>query len=117
MILQDELLEKHGLNVKHLDEGNHKIKCPQCQPPHDSHDRPMSVEISYDKIVFFCHHCEFKGGVMAQSALVGAPQKSAPQKKTFTQNTSTFLDEYFEREAFQNLLMRRLRFFQRMMNG
>jgi len=102
MTLLDEAFEKHGLKIGHLDEGNHKIKCPECQPPHDSHDRPMSVEISHDKVVFFCHHCENKGGVMEQSALTGTQKRTVPQRKPFTPNTastSTFLDDYFEKRG------------------
>ena len=99
MTLQDEIFEKHGLIIKHLDEGNHKTKCPQCQPPHDSSDRPMSVEISNEKIIFFCHHCEFKGGVMAQSALTGTVRKLEPQRKPFSPSPpsdSNFLSDYFK---------------------
>ena len=83
MTLQDEIFEKHGLSVKHLDEGNHKIKCPQCQPPHDSSDRPMSVEISNDKIVFFCHHCEHKGGVLSDAEYAAAILRPYVSEKTY----------------------------------
>jgi len=96
MTLQDEIFEKHGIKCNHLDEGNYKIKCPECQPPHDSNDRPLSVEISMDKIIFFCHHCESKGGVMAKSALSGTPRKAQPMRKDFVLSSSSFLDDYFK---------------------
>ena len=66
MRLQDKLLEQYNINVMHLDYGSHKNKCPPCQPPHDSKDRPLSVEITASSLLFFCHHCEYKGGVFEE---------------------------------------------------
>jgi twinkle protein len=56
------VLNENAINVKHYAEGNQKVKCPQCQPPHNPRDTPLSVTIESGKVVWNCHHCEFKGG-------------------------------------------------------
>lgn len=62
MMIENKLNEK-GIRVKHTQVGNQKTKCPECQPPHDSRDRPLSVNIKDDgSAVWLCHHCDFKGG-------------------------------------------------------
>ena len=56
-------LADNGIRVNNTTVGNSKTKCPQCQPPHDSHDNPLSVNITdIGTAVWFCHHCDFKGG-------------------------------------------------------
>ena len=62
MNLQVKLKDEHNIDAQNLDEGSHKIKCPQCQPPHDSHDTPLSVSINDDGAVWLCHHCDWTGG-------------------------------------------------------
>jgi len=39
-------LADNGIRVNNTTVGNSKTKCPQCQPPHDSHDNPLSVNIT-----------------------------------------------------------------------
>jgi len=56
------VLNENAINVKHYAEGNQKVKCPQCQPPHNPRDTPLSVTIESGKVVWNCHHCEFRGG-------------------------------------------------------
>ena len=53
MQLLDDLEERYQINARRLNHGNHKIKCPACQPPHNSKDRPLSIEITNQKIMFF----------------------------------------------------------------
>jgi twinkle protein len=64
MNIENKLLEK-GIRAKKYSAGTQKIKCPECQPPHNSQDRPLSLTIDVDGLsaVWFCHHCEHKGGV------------------------------------------------------
>ena len=50
------------INLKHYGEGNQKVKCPSCQPPHNPKDNPLSVTIENNTVVWNCHHCEFRGG-------------------------------------------------------
>jgi len=62
MNIENKLIEK-GIRPKNLELGTQKIKCPECQPPHNSHDRPLSLTFEQDGVIWFCHHCEFKGGL------------------------------------------------------
>ena len=56
------VLYENRINVKHHGEGNQKVKCPQCQPPHNPKDNPLSVTFSGNGVVWNCHHCGWKGG-------------------------------------------------------
>ena len=45
--------------------GSQKTKCPQCQTgskPHNLSDNPLTVTIEGEKVVWYCHHCEWTGG-------------------------------------------------------
>lgn len=62
MMIENKLNE-NGIKLKHYAVGNQKTKCPQCQPPHDAKDRPLSVNIKDDgTALWLCHHCDYKGG-------------------------------------------------------
>ena len=56
-------LSEEGINTQNLNEGNNKIKCPKCQPPHNSRDNPLSVTLENGTAKWKCHHCEWSGGV------------------------------------------------------
>ncbi len=58
----DKTLIENNINLKHQQEGNQKVKCPQCQPPHNPRDNPLSVTITNDSVMWKCHHCEWTGG-------------------------------------------------------
>ncbi len=62
MIDISQKLAEAGINPKHLGDGNQKLKCPQCQPPHNPRDNPLSVTIEGNTVVWKCHHCEWTGG-------------------------------------------------------
>jgi twinkle protein len=57
-----QVLMDNRINLKHYGEGNQKVKCPSCQPPHNPKDNPLSVTIENNTVVWNCHHCDFKGG-------------------------------------------------------
>ena len=63
MRLEDKLSEE-GIRPRSYDSGTQKIKCPQCQPNnHNPKDNPLSLTINdIYSAVWFCHHCEYKGG-------------------------------------------------------
>ena len=86
MQLLDDLEERYQINARRLNHGNHKIKCPACQPPHNSKDRPLSIEITNQKIMFFCHHCNYKGSVMSNNNRNVIP---------ITQKTKTDIELHF----------------------
>jgi len=58
----EQTLNENQIQLKHHQEGNQKVKCPSCQPPHNPRDNPLSVTINDDGVVWNCHHCNFKGG-------------------------------------------------------
>lgn len=58
----DKILSDNNIVLKHHQDGNQKVKCPQCQPPHNPRDNPLSVTINLDSVVWKCHHCEWAGG-------------------------------------------------------
>ena len=43
--------------------GQHKILCPSCQNERskNKHDKPLSVNIEADKVIYHCHHCGING--------------------------------------------------------
>ena len=53
--------EEHGIKLRTREHGSQKIKCPECQPPHNNRDNPLTVTINTEGIVWFCHHCEWRG--------------------------------------------------------
>jgi len=94
-------LQEQNINVKDWGEGTQKLNCPQCQPPHNPNDRPLSLTIEGDTALWLCHHCNFSGSVKAN-------QKHQPKTNVVNYDASanTFLDDYFKnrsisRETYQ----------------
>ena len=51
-----KILSDNNIKVKHTSDGNQKVKCPQCQPPHNPKDNPLSVSIDGGTLLWKCHH-------------------------------------------------------------
>lgn len=72
-------LSEEGISQKNNNmtfrEGNQKLKCPKCQPPHNSKDTPLSLTINGSTCVWKCHHCEWSGGTGDGTGSYRAPQK------------------------------------------
>ena len=86
----EQTLNENGIRLNHQQEGNQKVKCPTCQPPHNPRDNPLSVTISDDGVVWNCHHCGFKGGKKTggifrpyTKPVYVAPTKLEPKQETF----------------------------------
>lgn len=79
MTLENKLNEEN-IKPRHTDVGNQKLKCPSCQPPHNPHDKPLSLTIDADGAMWNCHHCGFKGGYSDKISYV-------PKKKTYIKPT------------------------------
>ena len=90
-----KLKEEYSIDAYSLADGNHKIRCPECQPPHNSRDRPLSVTIDGDGVVFNCHHCGYKGGVRRDDVMPSLKKKSV-ENVPFDAGTSSFLDMFFK---------------------
>lgn len=67
MKIHDELMNL-GIKPRNWNEEPQKIKCPQCQPPHNPRDNPLSLTLNQNGFVFKCHHCDFKGGFKENGA-------------------------------------------------
>ena len=60
----EDNLNKLGIRLRNFAIGNHKTKCPECQPhAHNPKDNPLSVTVESDHAIYNCHHCGFSGGV------------------------------------------------------
>ena len=59
--------EEHGIKVRSHNHGSQKLKCPECQPPHNPRDNPLTLTINDEGIVWFCHHCEWRGSYFKNS--------------------------------------------------
>ena len=53
--------EERGIKIKSHVRGSYKTKCPECQPPHNKRDNPLTITINDEGTVWFCHHCEWSG--------------------------------------------------------
>lgn len=50
--------------------GQFKISCPDCQSQRKNKaDRPLSVKIESDRLVFHCHHCGERGSVFTNKTI------------------------------------------------
>jgi len=75
-------LDEEGIKYKDTSIGTQKLKCPKCQPPHNPRDYPLALTIEDDKVVWYCHHCEYKGGISADSVSYKPKAKTAYNKPT-----------------------------------
>jgi twinkle protein len=93
--LHDAIVEQNII-LQHFREGNQKVKCPICQPPHNPRDNPLSITIEHDSAIWNCHHCDFKGGYSTINNFVAAPKKVFVKPKIPTDiNTPATLFTYF----------------------
>jgi len=78
----DNELRKQGIAPKNTEVGTQKIKCPSCQPHnHNPKDNPLALTIeSTGQCVWFCHHCEFTGGLNANTGWKGESKVNRPEK-------------------------------------
>jgi twinkle protein len=62
-----EGLLAHGIRPRTYGVGNQKLLCPRCSHVRRKRNEPcLSVTIEDDRAVWFCHHCEWSGGVNEQ---------------------------------------------------
>ena len=55
----DERIER----LAHGNEGTRKYRCPECSAQRKKKtDTPLSITRRGTEVVWYCHHCEFKGG-------------------------------------------------------
>jgi len=52
-----------GIFLPNYELSEHRIICPNCSSNrHKKHDECLSVSVTFDSILWFCHHCEWQGG-------------------------------------------------------
>ena len=91
-----DILRDANIELKHYDQGTEKTKCPECQPPHKSSDRPLSVTIEGENAVWNCHHCGYKGTTNTATNFVTTPRKTYVKPVIPTDKyTPDTLYEYF----------------------
>ena len=96
----NERPEDLGIKLKKFDFGTQKVKCPQCQPPHNMSDNPLSVTINEEGTVWFCHHCDWKG-----SYFVNNDRMYIPKQKTYVKpdapviNKNQDMYDYFNKRG------------------
>jgi twinkle protein len=96
-----DVLRDENITLPNDGEGNQKVKCPSCQPPHKASDRPLSVTIENGAAVWNCHHCGFKGTTMIKrSNFTTAPKKEYVRPTPPTEiNTPATLFSYFAKRG------------------
>tara|TARA_R100001129_G_scaffold98911_1_gene67327 strand:+ start:1328 stop:3073 length:1746 start_codon:yes stop_codon:yes gene_type:complete len=69
-------------STTHLDMGQHKIKCPLCQSERTKNrgDKPLSVNVDADKVVYNCHHCG-ENGIVSKIKTNGSKMNGVTHKK------------------------------------
>ena len=91
-----DIIYKEGIKLRHYKQGNQKVKCPKCQPPHNPRDNPLSVTIKGEDIIFFCHHCNFKGGSLKKKI---SSEKIYKMPKIKNNYENTELYKFFEKRG------------------
>ena len=90
--------------------GQHKIACPECQDSRTKNkkDRPFSMNIDSEKIIYNCFHCGINGVLNRQQGVfMQAPVK--PQKKITVKKNQTkgaVIDWLKERGIDQEIALR-----------
>ena len=93
-----EILNENAIKLSDTSEGTKKTKCPQCQPPHNAKDRPLSVTISSEGVVWKCHHCEWTGGRRTGGIYRPIPKPSykRPDPPEVKKSNTRVLQTYFK---------------------
>ena len=59
-----EKAQEQGIFLNNYNEGDYRTRCPDCSPYRKKKNDPcLSVTVSYDSILWMCHHCDWSGGV------------------------------------------------------
>ena len=59
-----------GIHLNSYGVGDYRTRCPECSPTRrKKHDPCLSVTVTYESILWMCHHCDWTGGVKENSNL------------------------------------------------
>jgi len=110
--MKQETPEEHGIKLKKYDYGTQKVKCPQCQPPHNMKDNPLSVTINEEGTVWFCHHCDWKGSYYKNTDRYYVPKKPVYQKPiTPKLSKNQRMYDYFNKRGITNTIVDEFKIF------
>ena len=57
-----------GIYLPHYNSDEHRTTCPNCSNTRrKKNDNCLSVTVTHDAILWFCHHCEWQGGAKDMS--------------------------------------------------
>ena len=111
----DALIE-NGIRLKEYTMGNHKVKCPQCQPPHKLSDNPLSVTINEEGAVWFCHHCEWTGSASSSQPIrTGNQYKKKEYKRPEAPKdpkVTNALTDFFKNRGISKELVQTMKIYQ-----
>ena len=90
--------EELGIKLKSLEIGSQKLKCPECQPPHNPKDNPLTLTINTEGIVWFCHHCEWRGSYFENGKIpFSLPKKEYVKPKKPKVELSYDMNSFFNK--------------------
>lgn len=101
-----------GIKIKHQREGTQKLKCPQCQPEHNSKDNPLSFTINSEGSVWFCHHCDWKGSYAEKTYSFAKPVKTYKRPATPEERKTEKMYEYFKNRGISKKVVDDFKVFQ-----
>ena len=92
--------EELGIKLRSLEIGSQKLKCPECQPPHNAKDNPLTLTINTEGIVWFCHHCEWRGSYFENGKIpFSLPKKQYERPKKPKLQASYNMYSYFTKRC------------------
>lgn len=101
-----QTLADAGIKNFSVRDGNQKLKCPQCQPPHNAHDNPLSVTIDGSTVLWKCHHCEWKGGSGSERYFQKPVRYTKPKVPEKPRQDDFVADYFLKRGISKNTLDR-----------
>ena len=76
-----------GIYLPHYNSDEHRTTCPNCSNARKKkNDNCLSVTVTHDAILWFCHHCEWQGGAKDFSHISTFSPKINSFNKFFLEN-------------------------------
>lgn len=108
-------LSNENIRLKNFEDGTQKTKCPQCQPPHNKHDNPLTVTVSEhgDSVVWYCHHCNWKGSKFAANKQWQPSKTQKKYEKPVVENKTynDFMYDFFKKRGISKSIVEEFKIF------
>ena len=103
---------EYGIRQKSFEHGSQKLKCPECQPPHNPRDNPLTLTINSEGTVWYCHHCEWKGSYFEKGMTpITIPKKTYTKPPTPKPNNTTKMYKFFESRGISKAVVDKFKIF------